>query len=117
MKSEKLIKGTEEFKAFKAMPEDERKRFGNGLAQLATRISRPTTVDITNVLMYNKPVVVLLFPYPYDEEFNFLDCEEYQVPDHVDLIGVFAKDQFFIVPAGQWIDHATKRLAELSEEE
>ena len=114
MKSEKLIKGTEEFKAFKAMPEDERKRFGNGLAQLATRISRPTTVDITNVLMYNKPVVVLLFPYPYDEEFNFLDCEEYQVPDHVDLVGVYAKNQFLVTAVGLWTDFCSERLRVLS---
>lgn len=119
MENVKDVKGVEDLNVLMSIGKEEYTSLCHGLSDLCQMVNKPTTVDVTNLVpgLYHKPIVVLLFPWPYDIEFNFIDCLEYQVPEWVDIIGVHANNHFYTLPAGQWIDHATKRLAELSEEE
>lgn len=62
--------------------------------------------------MKDDECLFLVFPYPYDENFNFLDCAEYPVDPDVEFIVFHATDQICIQPAEEWIkywkEHATE---------
>lgn len=85
------------------------------LQNLMNRICQPVELTMTfsdTPTLKGKRFLFQVFPGHYDEKFNFLDCEEYQIDSNVLIVAVRAKDNLYILPVGEW----ERAVSEIKEE-